>query len=77
MIVWILEEHGDGDYHGGNTVLGIYATEELANKQREIEEAKPNPCHPEHPRCDHKYDYSVTRIKVKDGTHNETTAQIK
>tara|TARA_Y100001951_G_C11162665_1_gene195655 strand:- start:199 stop:399 length:201 start_codon:yes stop_codon:yes gene_type:complete len=65
MTVWILESHGDGDYHGGDTVVDVFATEEAAKVQRVIEEDKPNPCHPAHPQCDHKYSYSISEFEVK------------
>ena len=74
MTVWLLEEHGDGDYHSGG-IVGIYATEKAAKEQMVIEAAQPNRCHPQHPKCDHIYSYSIAEMKVLDAAYNHEASE--
>jgi len=67
MTVFMLNRYGD-DYHGEFTVMGIYATEEAAleeKKRLEGEQERENPCHPEHPECNFKYDYTISQEEVR------------
>ena len=62
MFVYVLEENGD-DYHG-SSIVGAYATAELAEAKKATLEGK-YPCRPKHPECDFRYWYSVARLTVE------------
>ena len=72
MKVYILESYGD-DYHGAHQIVGVYASKEEAEAEKDrLNEKAECPCHPEHPDCDFTYWYTVSEETVipcgKEGT---------